>query len=560
MKSRAIVNNRQSKKSRRIGICFGFLLLCLTSLLSSSSTWAFYTENGRIYRDDGVEINLYGVSWFGFETGIHVVHGLWERNYKDMIQQIRSQFTAIRLPFCPATLQGVGIGGIDFSQNQDLLGLNSLEILDRVVQELDRQGIYILIDHHSPDCKNISPLWYTDIYSEQDWINDLVFVATRYQNLPHFLGIDLKNEPHDEATWGTDDLATDWKLAAERAAAAILAANPSLLIFVEGIQENPVCSNDISHWWGGNLEPVACFPLAIPSNKLVLSPHVYGPDVFFQPYWDDPDFPDNMPAIWEAHFGFLTGLGYTVVIGEFGGKYGHGGDPRDKLWQDKLIAYMLQKGLTNFFYWTWNPNSSDTGGILKNDWQTIWQDKIDLLCPLMGCPIIGTLSLPTAEVEAPYNAPLVTGGVAPYTATLTEGIFPPGLTFDPATGNLVGMPSSSALLGKSFTIQITDQVGRSVTGTFNIKIKKILRITTSALRAGASGKGYREKLLATGGKTPRTWSELTGNLAAMGLSLNPSNGVISGTPPSAGGPTILTFRVVDDLGGEDQKVLNLTIN
>ena len=48
-------------------------------------------------------------------------------------------------------------------------------------------------------------------------------------------------------------------------------------------------------------------------------------------------------------------------------------------WQDTLIDYFLQKGMTNFFYWSWNPNSSDTGGILQDDWTTVWDDKVALL-------------------------------------------------------------------------------------------------------------------------------------------------------------------------------------
>ena len=33
----------------------------------------------------------------------------------------------------------------------------------------------------------------------------------------------------------------------------------------------------------------------------------------------------------------------------------------------------------SYTYWSWNPNSGDTGGILKDDWQTIDQDKLDVM-------------------------------------------------------------------------------------------------------------------------------------------------------------------------------------
>ncbi|MEQ9618200.1 MAG: cellulase family glycosylhydrolase [Deltaproteobacteria bacterium] len=357
-----------------------FLVIC--SLQAPS--WAYYVENGIVYDDDGREVNLYGVNWFGFETGDHVVHGLWARNWKDMIAQIKGLgFTAVRLPFCPETLSNTGTSSINYFLNPDLQGLGSLEVLDEVVQELDRNGMYILIDNHNYDCQSINELWYSGFYSEEDWINDLAFLADRYRDIERFIGIDIKNEPHGAATWGTGNEFTDWNTAAERAAEEVLSVNPDILIFVQGIQDNPVCSGSLSHWWGGNLEPFDCFPLDIPADKLVLSPHVYGPDVFDQPYFGEPDFPDNMPGIWETHFGYLVDRGYSVIIGEFGGRYGHGGDPRDRVLQDALVEYMDGKGMTDFFYWSWNPNSGDTGGILKDDWQNVWQDKVALLQRLM---------------------------------------------------------------------------------------------------------------------------------------------------------------------------------
>jgi len=84
-----------------------FLLIFSICFLLSAPAWSYYVEDGRVHDDSGQEINLYGVSWFGFETNDHVVHGLWARNWQDMIVQIKGLgFTAIRLPFCPATLGG----------------------------------------------------------------------------------------------------------------------------------------------------------------------------------------------------------------------------------------------------------------------------------------------------------------------------------------------------------------------------------------------------------------------------------------------------------------------
>ncbi len=101
----------------------------------------------------------------------------------------------------------------------------------------------------TPDCASISELWYTGTYSQAQWLNDLRFVANRYKNVPSVIGVDLKNEPHGAATWGTGNADTDWNKAAERGAAAVLAVAPKWIIAVEGITDNPVCSTNGGIFW-----------------------------------------------------------------------------------------------------------------------------------------------------------------------------------------------------------------------------------------------------------------------------------------------------------------------
>lgn len=356
------------------------VLMFLGACMSAGAETPGYRVAGQQILQGDTPVQLRGINWFGFETELHTVHGLWQRNWQETIAQMQGlKINAVRIPLCPASLQGVTPGGIDYDLNSDLRGLNSLAILDKIVAELDGRGMHVLIDHHRPDCAAISELWYTDDYSEKQWIEDLVFIAERYKAYPHFMGIDLKNEPHGTATWGTGNRKTDWNTAAEKAAKSILAAAPNSLIFVEGIENTSRCTDAPAAWWGGNLGPMKCTPLNIKSDRLVLSPHVYGPDVHQQSYFADPDFPDNLSAVWEAHFGQFADDGFALIPGEFGGRYGHAGDPRDRVWQNALVKYLRKKNITSGFYWSWNPNSGDTGGVLQDDWQTAWPDKIALL-------------------------------------------------------------------------------------------------------------------------------------------------------------------------------------
>src|SRR5688500_4260679 len=250
------------------------LVIALLMTAAISATAGYRVQNGRIYDGNNQEIQLRGVNWFGFQqAGDYVVHGLWARNWRSQIRQMKNTgFNAVRLPLCQTGLQNVTPGSISYDLYPELRGKKSLELLDLVVNEFNAEGMYVLLDHHTPDCATLTELWYTDSYSEQQWLGDLAFLADRYKNTPYVIGIDIKNEPHGAATWGTG-AATDWKLAAERAANRILAVAPEILIFVEGIEDNPTCST-YGHWWGGNFEPLNCYPLNIPADRLVLSPHV----------------------------------------------------------------------------------------------------------------------------------------------------------------------------------------------------------------------------------------------------------------------------------------------
>jgi len=355
---------------------------CLVALACALAACAhgMTVSHGHVHDNQGHRVDLHGVNWFGFETDVHAPHGLWARGLDDMLDQMHGLgFNAVRLPVCPATLQGVAVNSINYNLNPDLVGMNSLQVLDTVIDRLEQRGMYYLLDHHRPDCEAISELWYTPTYSEAQWIADLQFMAKRYKKRAHFLGIDLKNEPHGAATWGSGNAATDWNGAAERAGNAVLAVAPKALVFVEGVSTDAYCTDTTAGaWWGGNIAPEKCKPIQLPAKHLVLSPHVYGPDVFEQDYFQVPTFPDNLPPIWDAHFGKLTALGYDVIVGETGGRYGTG-DPKDKTFQDALFAYLPTRGITDTFYWCWNPDSGDTGGILLDDWLSVRTDKMTLL-------------------------------------------------------------------------------------------------------------------------------------------------------------------------------------
>ncbi|NJO50756.1 MAG: cellulase family glycosylhydrolase, partial [Leptolyngbyaceae cyanobacterium RM2_2_4] len=217
------------------------------------------TSGAEIVDARGQTILLSGVNWFGIETEMQAPHGLWLRDYKDMLTQIRGLgYNIIRLPYSVQALRGDNISGVDFTigSNRELEGKTPLEAMDLVIQEAERQGLLILLDSHRLNNQRIPELWYGDGFTEADWIDTWTLLARRYRNQRNVIGADLKNEPHGRASWGTGDRDTDWRLAAERAGNAILEVNPDWLIVVEGVQNNVPGQRLADHWQGGNLEGV----------------------------------------------------------------------------------------------------------------------------------------------------------------------------------------------------------------------------------------------------------------------------------------------------------------
>ncbi|MGD1910721.1 MAG: cellulase family glycosylhydrolase [Rivularia sp. (in: cyanobacteria)] len=360
------------------------------------------TRGAKIVDAKGNNVLLQGVNWFGMETETHAPHGLWKRDYKEMLAQIKSLgYNLIRLPYSVQALRSEDISGIDFSigSNQELEGKTPIEMMDAIVKEAENQGLLILLDSHRLNDKRIPELWYGDGYTEADWINTWLQLAQRYKNQANVIGADLKNEPHGKASWGTDDLATDWRLAAERAGNAIGTINPNWLIVVEGVENNVPGQYLTHHWQGGNLEGVLRYPVRLSvRNKLVYSPHEYGAGVHAQPYFSDKDFPQNLIPRWQIGFHYISSQNRApILVGEFGGRLVK---EKEAIWFNKFVKYIDEKNLS-FAFWSWNPNSDDTGGILLDDWKSVDLPKQKILSQLLPVKFTDVVARTIEEKKKP---------------------------------------------------------------------------------------------------------------------------------------------------------------
>ena len=285
--------------------------LALPSFSQAAAVMPLKTQGTKIVDSSGNEVVLQGVNWFGFETANHAPHGLWSRDYKEMLAQIKEQgFNTIRMPFSIQAMRSSTTSGIDYGsgRNAALAGKTPQQAMDIIIDEAGRQGLMIILDNHSStDDSFMSPLWYgVGGYTETDWVDNWKALSARYAATPNVIGADLKNEPHGEATWGTG-AANDWRRAAELAGNAVLAKAPHWLIFVEGIEGSVAGGQQLDrHWWGGNLEGARNNPVRLSvANRLVYSPHEYGPGVFAQPWFSSPNVESILADRWQKGFGYI---------------------------------------------------------------------------------------------------------------------------------------------------------------------------------------------------------------------------------------------------------------
>jgi aryl-phospho-beta-D-glucosidase BglC (GH1 family) len=370
----------------------------------TTDDWLF-TDGNKIVDKNGKEVWLTGINWFGYATGSNGFDGLWAADLNTSLQGIADHgFNLLRVPISVELLDQWKSGtypNANFNQatNYYLVGMNSLEIFDYVVGQCRANGIKIMIDIHSAKTDSMghmSPMWYNGDLTEADFIGALEWCAARYKNDDTIIAYDLKNEPHGKANesprakWDGSTDADNWKYIAEKSAKAVLAKNPNVLIMVEGIEIYPkniktngdfssTNANDYySAWWGGNLRGVKDNPVNLGKyqNKLVYSPHDYGPTVYQQPWFEgNYTFDSIMEDYWlDSWFYIQKDNIAPLLIGEWGGFMR---EPNLK-WMT-LMRQLIKENRLNHTFWCYNANSGDTGGLIKDDFVTWDEEKYEFV-------------------------------------------------------------------------------------------------------------------------------------------------------------------------------------
>jgi len=162
------------------------------------------------------------------------------------------------------------------------------------------------------------------------------------------------------------------------------------------------------------------------------------------------------------------------------------------------------------------------------------------------CPTItvNPASLPGAALGVAYSQSFsASGGLGPYTFARTAGTLPPGLSLN-SGGSLSGAPNAAGMY--NFTIQATGVNGCTGSRSYSILVVcPVITLNPANLPGAALGAPYSQRITASGGDAPYTYSITAGSIPP-GMFFG-SGGILGGTPNTTGNYNF-TVRATDSNG------------
>ena len=400
-----------------------------------------HTEGRYIVDANGQRVKLAAVNWYGAEEKDFVVAGLDDAPLADIAHRIRAMgFNAVRLPWSNQMYEtNPPVAAARLAANPPLEGLRALNVFDAVVGALAAEGLYVILDNHMSNadwcCSGTdgNGAWFNAAYPESSWIADWQGMATRYAAQSAVIGADLRNEPRGPV-WGGSNPLTDWHAAAQRGGNAVLAANPNLLIFVEGIN------------YASDLTGVKTLPVILSmAQRVVYSSHDYS--WFHSGVGSYGTLKSQLDAKW----GFLLDANAPVWVGEFGTCHTSATciastTPSDSgFWFAGFERYLQERDL-DWSYWALNGTEAsgtsrtlgaeETFGVLNENWSgaasaallnVLQAVSAVAVAPVVGGVVNGATFQPGTPLAPGSLASIFGSNLAPVTVAANAAPAPVGL-------------------------------------------------------------------------------------------------------------------------------------
>ncbi|MEZ0113791.1 endoglucanase [Catenulispora sp. EB89] len=317
------------------------------------------------------------------------------------IAQILADFhslgiNTIRLPFADAMIHDTStVPDAAVAANPQLRGRTPLQVYDAVVSALTNDGFAVILNNHTTSYRWCCGLDGNERWNSgqttQQWESDWLFMVNRYKDDKRVVGADLRNEVRrdtwDDPNWGRYDDHDEYA-AFEEAGNQILAADPDMLIIMEGINWYGIPAAGFSHG-RPMLTPVQNLSnTLITSNKLVYAAHFYsytGPNnsgaaagsagATSDPRYEDFT-PDQLASVvnQEALFVTQSGQHFTapVWVSEFGAAGRGSTDTKEQAWFDNFTN-ILAANDTDFAIWPLIGYTAADGS-LQDNWALLSYD------------------------------------------------------------------------------------------------------------------------------------------------------------------------------------------
>ncbi|KAJ3273503.1 hypothetical protein HDV01_004423 [Terramyces sp. JEL0728] len=352
---------------------------------------------GKLFVDtNGQKVHLHCSAWSGVHQKEFLNYGLENQPLSVLADQFKSAgFNCVRYQFSAQVVKTNPVVNSTLVEefNPQFVGKTALEVVDAVFDELVKREVMIILDYHMLDAGGCcSPLdqnggWSNSRWTKEDVQAQLVAMVNRYKNNPWVIGVDVRNEVRSMydligstqipnpfsifmPNWGQGG-SWDWAVEAETLGNAVLAANPNMLIMIQGFYQIQI--SELWFWLTHNknncrrpripqvltLNQINRKPinLAVP-HRLVYSCHTY--DFFY-----DFDVSNMTYVEWKKqtqyYWGDVADLpDVPFFLGEFGTNHNAAG--LDTNFFTYLMEYIKEKKM-HWAYWAFegtyaNPNPS----------------------------------------------------------------------------------------------------------------------------------------------------------------------------------------------------------